>query len=140
VAEWQWLILAVGATVLLWAVGIALLVVSGRHAQARALARFIPRCVVLFHRLIGDERVPRSGKLVLVALLAYLALPFDLVPDFIPVTGQLDDAIIVALALRFVLRSAGLELLLEHWPGPRESLGLVIRLAFGAAAPADGPA
>jgi uncharacterized membrane protein YkvA (DUF1232 family) len=132
VAGWQWLILAVGATVLLWAVGIGLLVVSGRHSQARALARFIPRCVVLFRRLIGDERVPRSGKLVLVALLAYLALPFDLVPDFIPVTGQLDDAIIVALALRFVLRSAGLELLREHWPGPRESLGLVIRLAFGA--------
>lgn len=75
-----------------WAVCVALLVVFGRRSEARALARFIPDCLILFRRLLADDRIPRSRKLVLVALLAYLALPFDLVPDFIPVAGQLDDA------------------------------------------------
>jgi uncharacterized membrane protein YkvA (DUF1232 family) len=64
------------------------------------------------------------------ATLAYLALPFDLVPDFIPVAGQLDDAIIVALVLRMVLRSGGPSLLEEHWPGPPQSLRVIERLAF----------
>jgi uncharacterized membrane protein YkvA (DUF1232 family) len=103
--------------------------VSGRRTQARALAGFIPDCLVLFRRLIGDERVPRSRKLVLLALLAYLAFPLDLVPDFIPLAGELDDAIIVGLVLRSLLRSAGVDLVREHWPGPGESLGLVTRLA-----------
>jgi uncharacterized membrane protein YkvA (DUF1232 family) len=55
------------------------------------------------------------------------------VPDFIPVAGQLDDAILVALGLRFVLRAARPELLREHWPGPAESLAALMRLAFGRA-------
>ena len=68
--------------------------------------------------------------LSMAVLLAYLALPFDLVPDFIPVAGQLDDAIVTALVLRAVLRSGGDALLREHWPGPERSRELVARLAF----------
>ena len=68
---------------------------------------------------------------MLVAVLFYLALPFDLVPDVIPVAGQLDDLIIVALVLRAVLRGGGEELVREHWPGPASSLRLVLRLAYG---------
>jgi uncharacterized membrane protein YkvA (DUF1232 family) len=62
-------------------------------------------------------------------LVGYLALPFDLVPDFIPIAGQLDDAVIVALALRAVLRASGPDLVREHWPGPESSLAVVLRLA-----------
>jgi uncharacterized membrane protein YkvA (DUF1232 family) len=62
-------------------------------------------------------------------LIGYLAMPIDLVPDFIPVAGQLDDAILVALVLRAVLRSGGEELLREHWSGPPRSLEIVRRLA-----------
>jgi uncharacterized membrane protein YkvA (DUF1232 family) len=86
---------------------------------------------VLAKRLLGDPRVPRRRKLLVGLLVAYLAMPLDLVPDFIPVAGQLDDAILVALVLRAVLRSGGEELLDEHWGGPVRSRELVRRLAFG---------
>ena len=105
------------------------LFIAGRRSQARALAGSVPDCAVLFKRLISDARVPRRRKLVLGLLAAYLAMPIDLVPDFIPVAGQLDDAILVALALRSLVRGAGAELVSEHWPGPDESLRAVLRLA-----------
>jgi uncharacterized membrane protein YkvA (DUF1232 family) len=104
------------------------LAAAGRKTDARAAARFIPDLVVLFRRLLADPRLPRRHKLLLALLLPYLALPFDLVPDFIPVAGQLDDAIVVALVLRVVLRARP-ELLAEHWPGPAGTLRVVERLA-----------
>ena len=127
----RWVVVALLVTIALWVAGVLVLVALGRRSEARALAGFIPDCVVLFRRLLRDERVPRRRKVVLVALLGYLVLPIDLVPDFIPVAGQLDDAIIAALALRFVLRSGRRELVRELWPGPEESLAVVLRLAFG---------
>jgi uncharacterized membrane protein YkvA (DUF1232 family) len=65
----------------------------------------------------------------LAALIPYLVLPFDLVPDFIPIAGYLDDAVIVALVLRHVLRGSDRELIESHWPGPPESLSLILRFA-----------
>ena len=126
--------LAVLVALTLYAGFVLWLVVIGRRGEAAAVARVIPDCVRLFHRLLADRRVPRTRKLVLVALLAYLVMPFDLVPDFIPVAGQLDDAIMVVLALRVVLRAAGPELLAEHWPGPARTGSLIARLAFGPGA------
>jgi uncharacterized membrane protein YkvA (DUF1232 family) len=128
---WQLIVIAVAAAVAVYAAFVLALVLAGRRRNARALARFIPDCIVLFRRLLRDPRVPRRRKLLLVLLLGYLAVPIDLIPDFIPVAGQLDDAIAVALVLRAVLRSGGPELLREHWPGPTESLGVISRLAFG---------
>jgi uncharacterized membrane protein YkvA (DUF1232 family) len=107
------------------------LIAFGRRGEAAAVARLIPDCVRLFHRLLADRRVPLARKLVLVALLAYVVMPFDLVPDFIPIAGQLDDAIMVVLGLRLVLRAAGPELLAEHWPGPARTGNMIARLAFG---------
>jgi uncharacterized membrane protein YkvA (DUF1232 family) len=99
-----------------------------RWDDAAAVARFVPDCLVLFRRLLGDPRVPRRRKLLVAASIGYLAFPFDLVPDFIPVVGQLDDAIVVVLALRAVLREGGPELLAEHWPGPASSRDVIGRL------------
>ena len=113
----------------LWAAFVAVLLLAGRREDARALAGFVPDCFVLVSRLARDPRVPRRRKLLLIGLAGYLALPIDLVPDFIPVAGQLDDAIVVALVLRRFLRSGGAELTREHWPGPERSLRLVLRLA-----------
>ena len=87
--------------------------------------------MILFRLLVGDGRVPRRSKLLLGPLIGYLAMPFDLVPDLIPVVGQLHDAIIVALVLRTVLRAGGPDLLREHWPGPTASLNALMRLAYG---------
>src|SRR5687768_6863479 len=97
------------------------LVLAGRRNDARALATFIPDCLVMFRALVRDPRLPGRRRLLLAGLIAYLAMPFDLVPDFIPVAGQLDDAIIVALVLRSVLRASGPRLVREHWRGPQRS-------------------
>ncbi len=131
----EWLLVAAGVTLLVYVALIVALVLAGRHLEARALARFFPDCLVLLRRLIGDERVPRRRKIALLALVVYLSIPVDLVPDFIPVVGQLDDVILAALALRYALRSGGPDLLAEHWPGPERSLQTVMRLAYGGVAP-----
>ena len=119
--------IGLAACLLLWVLAVTALALAGRGADARALARFVPDCVVLFRRLLGDERIPRRRKLALVALLGYLASPIDLVPDFIPLVGQLDDVLAVVLVLRFVLRAADDDLLAEHWPGPPQALALLRR-------------
>lgn len=126
------MLLGAGLSFALYAAFVAWLFSTGRREDARALAGFVPDCVVLFRRLLQDDRVPRSSKLLLAALIAYLAMPIDLVPDFIPVAGQLDDVIIVVFVLRRVLRASGPELLREHWPGPLVSLHALLRLAYGA--------
>jgi uncharacterized membrane protein YkvA (DUF1232 family) len=126
---WEWLLISLGVLAVVYAAFVVGLVLVGRRGDARAFATFIPDCIVLVTRLAHDPRVPRRRKLLLFALVAYLALPFDLVPDFIPVAGQLDDAIIVALVLRSLVRGGGAELIRELWPGPERSLALIIRLA-----------
>ena len=131
----------VGVLVAGYALAVLALVVLGRRGDARALAGFIPDCVMLVKRLMADRRVPRRHKLLLGLLVAYVASPIDLVPDFIPVAGQLDDAIVIALVLRAVLRSGGDELLREHWSGPKRSLEIVRgRRARTAPMPAASPA
>jgi uncharacterized membrane protein YkvA (DUF1232 family) len=123
---------SIAAVLALYAAVLLVLLAHGRRGDARALAGFAPDCLVLFRRLLGDDRVPRSRKLALLLTLGYLALPIDLIPDFIPVAGQLDDAIVAALVLRFVLRAAGPGMVDEHWPGPPAGARLIKRLAFGA--------
>ena len=119
----------VAALVLLYGVFVAGLALAGRRSSARAIARFVPDCVVLFERLLRDPQVPRSSKILLGGLILYLLTPIDLVPDFIPVAGQLDDVLIVGFALRRLLRSVDESLVASHWPGPPSSLDLVLRFA-----------
>jgi uncharacterized membrane protein YkvA (DUF1232 family) len=127
---WLPLLIAVGVMAVAYAVLLLALGRAGRRGDAAALVRFVPDCLVLFKRLLADPRVPWGRKAALAASIAYLAMPVDLVPDFIPLAGQLDDALIVALALRAVLRGAGEYLVREHWPGPQQSLRVICDFAY----------
>jgi uncharacterized membrane protein YkvA (DUF1232 family) len=124
---WPWglLLIALG----LYVVGVAALIAAGRREDARALGGFIPDCVVLISSLARDSRVSRSRRALLFVVLGYLALPIDLVPDFLPVAGQLDDAVVLAVALRLVVRGGGSDLVRAAWPGPQASLTIVLRAA-----------
>jgi uncharacterized membrane protein YkvA (DUF1232 family) len=89
----------------------------------------VPELGTLFLRLGRDRRVPVLRRLQLIMLGAYLVSPIDLIPDFIPGVGHLDDAAIAAVVLRGVVRSAGREVVAEQWPGSVRTLNVVLRLA-----------
>ena len=127
---WQTLLGVVGGLLLLWLV---LLLVLWRvrpdGLTTSAALRLLPDLVRLVRRLAADRTLPRGVRLRLWLLLAYLLMPIDLVPDFVPVLGYADDAVVVALALRSVVRSAGADALARHWPGDQAGLDVVGRLA-----------
>lgn len=120
----------VGGLLLLWLI---LLAVLWRCRPAggnlREAVRLIPDVVRLIKRLAVDPAMPRGLRIRLSIGLGYLLLPIDLVPDFLPVIGYADDAVVVALLLRSVIRAAGVEALTSHWPGSPEGLATVSRLA-----------
>jgi uncharacterized membrane protein YkvA (DUF1232 family) len=122
---WGLLLTALG----LYVVGVAALIAAGRREDARALAGFIPDCAVLVSRLARDRRISPLRRAALWLVLGYLAFPFDLVPDFLPGIGQLDDAVLLGLALRLLVRGGDSELVRRAWPGPQASLVLVLRAA-----------
>ena len=82
----------------------------------------VPRVTLLIPKLITDERVPTRTKVALAGLAVYLASPWDLIPDFIPVLGQLDDAIAILLFVDGVLNQVDGAVLLAHWTGEVETL------------------
>ena len=114
----------------LYALFLAGLALAGRGPEARAFARLVPDCLVLARGLLGDREVPARCKLALGGLVLYLASPIDLVPDFLPVIGVLDDAIVVALTLRWILRVAGPDRVRRHWRGTPRGLELLLRAAY----------
>ena len=130
---WQILIGIAAGLVLLWFVMLALLWRGQRgltdKVGMRDALRMIPDVVRLLRRLAADPALPRGVRIRLLLLLAYLLMPIDLVPDFIPAIGYADDAIIVAVALRSVARRAGPGALDAHWPGSPEGLRVVKQLA-----------
>jgi uncharacterized membrane protein YkvA (DUF1232 family) len=113
----------------LWAALLLGLFLIRPRGNALALAiRLLPDVLRLVARLARDPRVPHPARVRLWLLLAYLALPFDLVPDFIPVLGYADDAILVSWVLRSVIRAVGPDVVAELWPGTPDGLAVVRRL------------
>ena len=96
-----------------------LLIVRPRESGLREALRLLPDILRLVRRLASDPTLPRSIRVILALLLIYLAMPFDLIPDFIPVLGYADDAILTCLVLRSVVRKAGPEPVRRHWPAQR---------------------
>lgn len=118
------------AVLALWALlAVGLLVVRRRTGRGslRGAVRLLPDVLRLVKRLAGDRSLSRGTRALLVVLLGYLAMPFDLVPDVVPVLGWADDVIVVALVLRAVVRSAGPDVVRRHWPGTEDGLA-VLRL------------
>jgi uncharacterized membrane protein YkvA (DUF1232 family) len=118
------LLLGIGAGLLLsyLALLIALLVARPKGNLLGEALRLLPDLLRLLRRLAADADVPRAARVRLWLVLGYLAIPFDLVPDFVPVVGYADDAIIVGLVLRSVVRRAGAPVIRRHWPGTEDGL------------------
>jgi uncharacterized membrane protein YkvA (DUF1232 family) len=127
------LLLAVALMVGTW----ALLVLLARRLPPgllRDLAGFVPDCVTTVRRLRGDPRVPRRAKVVVAFAGLWLLSPIDLLPEFLPVIGPLDDVVVVALALRYAARQVPREVVVAAWPGePR-----LLEHLLGGPAPATG--
>jgi uncharacterized membrane protein YkvA (DUF1232 family) len=129
---WDIVIGAAAGLAAMWLALIAALwSVKGRFdlAALRGAARLLPDLLRLLKRLAADPALPRGVRIRLWLLLAYLITPIDLVPDFIPIIGYADDAIIVALALRSVIRHSGPQAIERHWPGTPDGLAAILRLA-----------
>ena len=106
----------------------ALLVARPKGNLLREAVRLLPDLLRLLRRLAADSTVPRAVRVRLWLLLGYLALPFDIVPDFVPVLGYADDAIIVSLVLRSVMRRADAPVIRRHWPGTDDGFAALARL------------
>ena len=127
---WGDALLGLGAALLLsWLVlVVALLIVRPRGNLLTEALRMLPDLLRLIPRLARDKSLPRGVRVRLALLVVYLALPIDLIPDFIPVLGYADDAIIVTLVLRGVVRRAGLAAVRAHWPGTDDGFDALTRL------------
>jgi uncharacterized membrane protein YkvA (DUF1232 family) len=128
---WAGLLAAAGTALLLaWlALIVALVLGRPRGALLPEALRLLPDVLRLIRRLAADPGLPRAVRIRLGAVLAYLALPIDLIPDFIPVLGYADDAIIVTIVLRSVARRAGAGAVRAHWPGTDDGFTALARLA-----------
>lgn len=129
-SSWWDLVIGIGAALLLsWiALVIALLIARPRGGLLREALRLLPDVLRLVRRLAADKSLPRGVRIRLALLMVYLAVPIDLIPDFIPVLGYADDAIIVTAVLRSVVRRAGLDAVHAHWPGTEDGFAAVVRL------------
>lgn len=107
--------------------------VAVRGARLKEAALAVPNLVKLVYRLMRDPRLPRRSKMVLGAILGYIVVPIDVVPDFVPVLGQVDDLLLLAYGVRYIIEVAGAEIVLEHWDGSQDVLQLVETVAGLAA-------
>jgi len=116
-------------TAAVYALFVCALVAIGRRTAAKELALLLPNLILLFKDLARDPRVPRGSKVLLIFGVIWFASPIDLIPEFIPVLGPLDDAVVAALILRHLLRRAGAGVVSEHWRGDPATLERLLRFS-----------
>jgi len=128
---WRDILIALaGAILVSWlALMVALVIIRPKGNLLRESLRIMPDLIRLLKNLALDSALPRGVRVRLTLLMAYLALPIDLIPDFVPILGYADDAIVVVAVLRSVVRKVGLEPLRGHWPGTLDGFAALCRLA-----------
>jgi uncharacterized membrane protein YkvA (DUF1232 family) len=125
----SWIASALLALLVLWASLLAILwLVRPRDVALHELVRVVPDILRLVRRLLTDRSAPLGVRLALLALLAWLINPIDLVPEFIPVLGPLDDVVVAVLVLRYARRRLGDRAFRAHWPGTPAGYDLVSRV------------
>jgi uncharacterized membrane protein YkvA (DUF1232 family) len=122
-------LVALAVVLAIYALVILGLFVAGRRLAARTLATIIPNLVSLFRGLIHDPRVPLGSKVLLWFGVLWIASPIDLLPEFLPVVGPIDDAVVAALVLRHLVRTAGEDVVRDHWHGDPRTLDRILRVA-----------
>src|SRR5215204_497800 len=127
--DWTWLFWLVFALIILWA---ALLVVfwlvRPKDVSARELIRVVPDVVRLIRSVITDRQAPLDVRVVLIGLLLWIVSPIDLIPEFIPGLGPLDDVLVAIVALRYVRRRIGIDGISARWTGTEDGLRLLVRV------------
>jgi len=123
-----WLV-AIVVVVTLYVVLVLALIVSGRRVAAKELALLVPNLALLFKDLLRDPAVPRGPKIALAIGVVWLISPIDLLPEFLPVLGPLDDAVVAALVLRYLVKRSGPEVVRRHWRGDPATLDAILRAA-----------
>jgi uncharacterized membrane protein YkvA (DUF1232 family) len=118
---WTWVLIGFGMLMAGWAL-LVLLAARLPEGSMKELAGFLPDCATTARRLRKDPRVPRRAKVAMVFALLWVLSPIDLIPEFLPVIGPLDDAVVVALALRYAARQVPRSVLLEAWPGKHSTI------------------
>jgi len=121
------LLIALVVTAGVWLGAVVALALVGKRTAAKELAMFLPNLLLLFRGLVRDPRCPRRSKALLIFAAAWIASPIDLIPEFIPFLGPLDDAVMAALVLRHVLKKAGPELIRDHWRGDPATIERLLR-------------
>ena len=121
------LVIALIVTAVVWLGAVAALALAGKRTAAKELAAFLPNLLLLFRGLVRDPRCPRRSKALLIFAAVWIASPIDLIPEFIPLLGPLDDAVVAALVLRHVLKKAGPEVVRDHWRGDPETIVRLLR-------------
>jgi uncharacterized membrane protein YkvA (DUF1232 family) len=111
------LLVAVGVAIVVWLVSVGVLMLAGRRVEAKQLARLLPDLAALLRGLLRDPRVPRSSKVLVGFAIVWVVSPIDMLPEFLPVIGPLDDVIVVALVLRRLVKRVGPEVVRDHWRG-----------------------
>ena len=119
-------VIALIVTAGVWLCAVAALSFLGKRTAAREVAMILPNLLLLFRGLLRDPRCPRRSKALLIFAAAWIASPIDLIPEFIPFLGPLDDAVMAALVLRHVLKKAGPEVIRDHWRGDPATIELLL--------------
>jgi uncharacterized membrane protein YkvA (DUF1232 family) len=125
------LLIALAIVLVVYVVAVGALLIAGRKSAAREVAMLLPNLAILFKGLIGDPRVPRSSKALLLFGAAWIASPIDLIPEFIPFLGPLDDAVVAALILRRLVKTSGMQVIQEHWRGDPATIDRLLRVVRG---------